>query len=165
MRQTAIHTFMNTKVLAGAFAAIALASCTGNKKTAAVSVAQGTATYADIEGQWIIENIVFNDSTYVRPAEETPGVSQHITFYADSTYSIMTNCNSISGSYSISGDSLRLNDGAMTEMACDNMATEDALRKILPCIATVDVVNDSVVRLNGDQDAQYIVLHKTAGIK
>ena len=72
----------------------------------------------------------------------------------------MTNCNSISGEYVLRGDSISLGDGAMTEIACDNMAVEDALRKILPEIATVDMENDSVVRLNCGSTAGYIVLSK-----
>ena len=45
-------------------------------------------------------------------------------------------------------------------MACDNMATEDALRKILPDIVTLDVQNDSVMRLNTSVPSEYIVLIK-----
>lgn len=114
----------------------------------------------DMTGQWFIENIVFNDSTYVRPAEEVPGSRQYITF-EDNSFSIITNCNAISGSYSLKGDSIKFGDGAFTEIACDNMATEDALRKILPDISTVDVNNDSIVRLNCIDASSYIVLHKS----
>lgn len=95
----------------------------------------------------------------MRPDEAVPGVSQYIVF-EDSTYFIMTNCNSISGTYLVKGDSITLGDGAMTEMACDNMATEDALRRILPAISTIDVQNDSVVRLNGSTPAECILLRK-----
>lgn len=51
-------------------------------------------------------------------------------------------------------------DGMMTEMACDNMATEDALRKILPSIVRMDMENDSIVRLCTDNHSQYIMLRK-----
>lgn len=149
-------------------AAIITAGCSGNKenKTDAVpALAQKTVADADIRGQWYIENIVFSDSDYVRPDEAVPGVSQYIVF-EDSTYFIMTNCNSISGPYVIKGDSITLGDGAMTEMACDNMATEDALRRILPAISTIDVQNDTIVRLNGSVPAECILLRKaTAEIK
>ena len=84
---------------------------------------------------------------------------QYIVF-EDSTYFIMTNCNSFNGSYTVRGDSIRLGDGAMTEMACDDMQTEDALRRILPHISTIDVQNDSVVRLNGAVPAECILLRK-----
>jgi len=48
----------------------------------------------------------------------------------------------------------------MTEMACDNMAVEDALRRILPNIATVCIQNDSITRLDSRNPSEYIVLRK-----
>ena len=84
---------------------------------------------------------------------------QYITFQ-DSTFSIQTNCNTIQGEYRISGDSISFPVSLMTEMACENMAVEDALRKILPGIATVDVQNDSVARLCGRTPSEYIMLIK-----
>lgn len=153
---------MNIKLIAGLMVA-AMASCADNGKTTdgAVGSEDASRSVADVNitGQWYIENIVFDDSTYVRPAEEVPGAAQYIVF-TDSTYSIMTNCNAISGTVAINDDSIRLGDGMMTEMACDNMVTEDALRKILPEIAAVDVENDSIVRLNCDPAPWYMILRK-----
>ncbi len=148
-----------------ACAALLIASaigCSSNKETKsnkADEEIQIEIANADIRGQWFIENIVFSDSDYVRPDETSSSMKQYIVF-EDSTYFIMTNCNSISGSYSVKGDSIRLGDGAMTEMACDDMQTEDALRRILPHISTIDVQNDSVVRLNGSAPAECILLRK-----
>ena len=148
-----------------ACAALLIASaigCSSNKETKSNKADEETQieiANADIRGQWFIENIVFSDSDYVRPDETSSSMKQYIVF-EDSTYFIMTNCNSISGSYSVKGDSIRLGDGAMTEMACDDMQTEDALRRILPHISTIDVQNDSVVRLNGSAPAECILLRK-----
>ena len=145
-----------------AFIAIAAVSCTGNKSnnsTADENLPQDAAAYADVKGQWYLENIVFSDSDYVRPSEEVPDVRQYIIF-EDSTYFIQTNCNTFSGSYTVKGDSITLGDGAMTEMACDNMATEDAIRRILPNIATVYIENDSIARLDSRNPSEYIVLRK-----
>lgn len=140
-------------------------ACSGNgQKTNNASDNKLQTADADIRGQWYIENIVFNDSVYVRPSEEVPDVRQYIIF-EDSTYSIMTNCNAMSGLYTLKGDSIKFGDGAMTELACDNMATEEALRKILPHINTVDVENDSIARLNSDTSSEYIVLRKATEIK
>lgn len=157
---------MKTKKLsfiAGAALLMAMAAgCSGNKEAKVVkadNAAQTEAAYADIRGQWYIENIVFSDSDYVRPDETSSSMKQYIMF-EDSTYFIMTNCNSISGSYTVKGDSIRLGDGAMTEMACDDMRTENALRRILPHISTIDVQNDSVVRLTGSAPAECILLRK-----
>jgi len=150
-------------IAVAAVATLISTGCSGNKenKTETVGTETRTAvTNADIRGQWYIENIVFSDSDYVRTDEATPGVSQYISFEEDSTYFIITNCNSISGTYTVKGDSITLADGAMTEMACDNMDTEDALRRILPSISTIEVQNDTVVRLNGATPAECILLRK-----
>lgn len=145
------------------FAVAMMASCTGNKGSVdndSVEVNDIAAeAKVDLEGQWDIENIFFNDSDYVRPAEILPDIRQYVQF-TDSTYSIMTNCNSISGYYTFSGDSITLGDRMMTEMACDNMQVEDALRRILPDIATIDAENDSIVRLNCRNNSGYIILKK-----
>ena len=140
---------------------ILTASCGGNKENKETADNQQHENIAnmDVRGQWYLENIVFNDSDYVRPSEEVPGVRQYIVF-EDSTYFIQTNCNTFSGSFTVKGDSITLGDGAMTEMACDNMATEDAIRRILPNIATVYIQNDSIARLDSRNPSEYIVLRK-----
>jgi len=136
--------------------------CSGNKETKSDRAGEEIQTEvanADIRGQWYIEDIVFSDSDYVRPDETSSSMKQYIVF-EDSTYFIMTNCNTFNGSYTVKGDSIKLGDGIMTEMACDDMQTEDALRRILPHISTIDVQNDSVVRLNGLAPAECILLRK-----
>lgn len=138
----------------------ACSSSNGESSTTVEDDVQTKTVSPDIHGQWYLENIVFNDSVNVRPSDEVPGVRQYITFNDDSTFYIQTNCNSISGGYEQKGDSIILGDGMMTEMACDNMATEDALRKILPDIVTLDVQNDTVMRLNTTVPSEYIVLKK-----
>ena len=150
-------------VIAGVALLMAAATgCSGNKETKAYNVAYAAQTEtvnADICGQWYIENIVFSDSDYVRPDETSSSMKQYIVF-EDSTYFIMTNCNSFNGSYAVKGDSIKLGDGAVTEMACDDMRTEDALRRILPHISIIDIQNDSVIRLNGTAPTECILLRK-----
>lgn len=141
-----------------AVSAMIVTACSGNGGKGADAVAD-TVADADIRGQWYIENIVFSDSDYVRPDEAVPGDRQYVVF-EDSTYMFRTNCNTLQGGYTVKGDSIAFGDGLMTEMACENMETEDALRRILPGIATVDVQNDSVIRLNGSNPAECILLVK-----
>lgn len=155
---------MNKKYFAAMFVALLATACTGNKANNADSTAVAgndstTVAAPDLKGEWDIENIVFSDSDYVRPDETSSSMKPYIIF-EDSTYFIMTNCNSISGSYTVKGDSIKLSDGAMTEMACDDMQTEDALRRILPRIATIDVQYNSGVRLIGSAPAEWILLRK-----
>lgn len=117
-----------------------------------------TTAAISIDGRWNIDNVVVNDSLSVRPSEETPEKASLITFDGGN-YSITTNCNSIQGSYTLNGDSIALNPGLCTEMACDNMSIEDMIKQVLPEISTVDLVNDSTLRLNSPASA-YIVLSR-----
>lgn len=150
-------------IVVAAFLMAMAAGCSGKKEANSNNKAQPEIANADIRGQWYIENIVFNDSDYVRPDETSSSMKPYIVF-EDSTYFIMTNCNSISGSYTVQGNSIKLSDGAMTEMACDDMKTVDALRRILPHISTIDVHYNSGVRLVGSAPAECILLRnaKTA---
>lgn len=157
---------MKLNVIPAVVALLLAAACSSRAKQSDEAVRdQPVVADADICGQWYLENIVFSDSDYVRPSEEVPGSRQYILFDEDGTYSIMTNCNAFSGTYCLNGDSIRIDPGAVTEIACDNMATEDALRRILPHITTVDVENDSVARLNSSFSSEYILLRKATEIK
>ena len=142
---------------------ILTASCGGNKenKEAADNLQKETVANVDMRGQWYLDSIVFSDSDYVRvrPDERLSSIHQYIVF-EDNSYFIKTNCNTISGSYTIKGDSITLGDGAMTEMACDDISVEEALRRILPNIATVYIQNDSIARLDSRNPSEYIVLRK-----
>ncbi len=139
------------------------ASCTGNKSNKS-NVADSENTEVQIEniqGQWQIENVVENDSSYVRPSEIDPEMTSYIDFRDDNTFGIVTNCNHIGGTYTQSNDSIHLNEIMTTEMACDNMELEEMLKKVLPFVNTIDCLNDSITRLNADKGESYIVLKKS----
>lgn len=139
-------------------------SCTGTKSSQdKVADSENTNdTVGNIQGQWLIENVVENDSSYVRPSEIEPGLTSYIDFREDNTFGIVTNCNHIGGTYYQSNDSIRLTDILTTEMACDNMKLEDMLKYVLPSVSTIDCLNDSIMRLNTDKGDAYIVLHKSS---
>lgn len=150
---------------AALFLVAATSACKGNladkgQSVNATAADSSIAALTDIKGEWDIENIVFSDTDYVRPAEEVSGSRQYISF-TDSTYSIATNCNRIGGEYTLKGDSLMLSDGFMTRMACPNMATEEAMCRIIPLIASVDVENDSTIRLNSKDNSEYVILRRS----
>ena len=155
---------MKTRIFAGISALMMLASCAGNKPATEPQSEPAAEPVANVDmvGQWFIENIVLSDSVSVRPAEVAPEAQQYAVF-TDTTYSFITNCNTIFGAYTLSGDSITLDAGGMTRMMCDNTAAEDALIQIIPGIATVDLENDTIARLNGSNAAQYIVLRKNTG--
>ena len=138
-------------------------SCCGNKHQSQEEVREDEATKVTIDsvnllGQWYIENIFFSDSAYVRPSEEVPGSRMYVLFEADCCYSVMTNCNHGAGHYKRSGNTITFDDAVSTELACDNMKTEEAMRKILPLLRTVEVENDSVMRINSVTESYLILL-------
>ncbi len=143
------------------------ASCAGTKessdKSAADSVGKtdiSETAVNSIVGQWDVENVVENDSSYVRPSEIEPGVTSYIDFRDDDTFGVMTDCNHIGGRYQQTGNSIHLSEISATEMACDNMELEEMLKKILPMVNAIDCINDSITRLNTDKGDSYIVLKK-----
>jgi len=140
-----------------------MASCGGHndKNVSDTSVMSETdsAIHASIEGQWLLEHVVVNDSLEVRPADIDPDSKLYAYFYNDSTFNFQTGCNAIGGRYVQTGDSITMSDMLCTEMACENMQVEDLLKNVLPQVNTVDWDNDSVVRLN-TQSSAYVVLKK-----
>ncbi len=142
---------------------LGMVSCKGantSDKTGKDSEKVQEITVANIQGQWDIENIVENDSSYVRPSEVEQGVAAYIDFIEDNTFGIMTNCNHIGGRYGQDKDSLHLSEISTTEMACDNMEVEEMLKKVLPLVNSIDCINDSITRLNSEKGDTYIVLKK-----
>ncbi len=143
-----------------------LVSCTGASNKSDNSVADKATdseiAVINITGQWDIENVVENDSFYIRPSEIEQGINAYIDFREDNSFGVMTNCNHIGGRYHQANDSILLTDISSTEIACDNMDLEEMLKKILPMVNTVDCINDSITRLNSDKGDSYIVLRKNS---
>lgn len=143
---------------------LAALACSCGNRTNNQSTAQTDADTLQVaapvalDGQWNIENVVVNDTLSARPAEETPDQKVYIQF-DNGNYSIMTNCNSIQGTYTLNGDSIVMESGLCTEMACDNMKIEDLIKQVLPAISTVDMENDSTLRLNS-ASSEYILLSR-----
>lgn len=114
---------------------------------------------ASVEGQWLLEHVVVNDTLEVRPVDIDPDSKLYAHFYNDCTFNFQTGCNAIGGRYVQTGDSIAMSDMMWTEMACDEMSVEELLKDVLPQVKTVDWNNDSIVRLNAPTSA-YIVLKK-----
>lgn len=142
-------------------AILLISSCNGrnNKSESDTSLESETDTSvcASIEGEWVLEHVVVNDTLEVRPVEINPDETLYAYFYNDSTFNFQTGCNAIGGRYLQSGDSIAFNDMLWTEMACEDMQVEELLRNVLPKVNAVDWSSDSILRLNSSNSA-YIVL-------
>ncbi len=148
-------------VMIGSLAAAV--ACSGVRSDADSSDKSSEAVDAPaIQGQWMIENVVENDSSYLRPSEIESGLTAYINFNEDKTFGVVTNCNHLGGAYTQSHDTIRMTDISTTEMACDNMEMEEMLKKILPTVNAVDCLNDSVMRLNTTKSDSYIVLKRNS---
>ncbi len=142
--------------------AVGMASCSGANRDSAHTDIVAPDSCPSISGQWNIENIVENDSCYIRPSELEQGLTAYIDFKDDNTFGVVTNCNHISGRFVQMNDSISLTDISATELACDNMEIEIMLTRLLPTVNSVDCINDSITRLNTSKGDSYIVLRKNA---
>ena len=143
-----------------------MCSCGGRDDKQAEAAANDTLVenIADMSvvGRWHVENIVVNDTLSLRPAEITSNEKQGITFFADSTFGVVTNCNSMGGGYVVNGDSISFTNMFATQMACEDMRMEQLLGLVLQGTLGVDFESDSVLRLNAVTPGQYVLLHKAA---
>lgn len=141
-----------------------LTSCNGNKANSNnqsdSEIASDSISTPDLNRMWTIENVVLNDSVYVRPSELQTERDFYFTLAEDGSFGVNTNCNTIGGQYSQKGDSISFTNILITEMACDDMKMEELLTQILPEVSVVDASMDSVIRLNTNSSA-YIVLRKS----
>lgn len=123
-----------------------------------------TSNNASIEGKWLLEHVVVNDTLKVRPADVNAEAKLYAQFNNDSTFNFQTGCNAIGGRYVQSGDSIALTDMLRTEMACEDMRVEDLLNTVLLQVKTIDWTNDSTLRLNTPTTG-YVVLKKCEDAK
>lgn len=151
---------MKKYLLLGIAAAAVMSSCStktesDNQADATPEATTQATPQNQVKGSWTIQEIALKEGNKIVPAE-----IQTVTF-TDSTYSFATNCNSIQGDYTLTGDSLTLMPGLMTEMACEDMTVEDALRTLLPAISTVSAQADSLLRLSTSEPDVYILLRSS----
>lgn len=152
------------KVYISCLAAIAiLSACTGSKNDnqESVDAAENNSNVAEaITGEWSIENIVVNDSLNARPAETNPDNILQFTFNNDGSFGATTTCNSLGGEYKVNGDSIIFNNVLKTEMACEDMTIETLLAQVINDANSIDMENDSILRINCINDGEYLILKR-----
>lgn len=141
------------------FAAV---SCAGKQDGKPVDVAldsEGVAQTQAVKGEWMIEDVVVNDTLCLRASDR----SCYFNFHDDGTFGISTNCNSFGGEYRLCGDSISFANVCWTEIACDDMAMEEVLKEVLPDVCAIDFINDSVAQLNANAtQGSRIVIKKSS---
>lgn len=144
---------------------LALSACSGSG--ASGSGHEGDSLKADVNliGEWDILNIVESDSSFIHPSEIDPATRQYFAFDSLGNFGVNTNCNLLGGNYSVNGEKLKLFNMTQTEIACDDMQTENLIKKILPAIEAARFENDSVLRLLTPNPQAYILLLKSQPAK
>ncbi len=95
--------------------------------------------------------------------EETqvsPDESYTLRLHDTGIFSLTTDCNTISGEYSIDGQSLRFNNLSATELACEKEIVERSFKSQLPMVKSYNFPNDTSLCLLGREDNVLVKLVK-----
>ncbi|WP_300939132.1 META domain-containing protein [Bacteroides acidifaciens] len=66
-------------------------------------------------------------------------------------FSCTTDCNTISGNFEESKNTLKFSNISFTELACDDMVVERSVASILPNIKSYKITDDSILVLKDDK--------------
>lgn len=116
--------------------------------TLLASCGKGSAENVDLVGQWSIRS--YNPVEMSSYSLVETDRDYRFEFDGDGAFYCGTDCNSISGTFTVIGDSLRFDNMAATEMACENETLERAMKSALPAVRTVELISDSVLSLKED---------------
>lgn len=153
---------MNKVLGIAAVALVALSSCGGKEKKCCKNDCANTVADATelIKGEWSLDSIVMGDSVKINVKGIESEQPQAMSFDADSTFFVQTNCNTLRGDYTLKGDSIKFGNALSTMMACPDMKVEDALKQVLPLVKTVAFANDSTMTLKAD--SAYVTMSRPA---
>ena len=106
-------------------ALLAVSACSaGNKTSESKNNAKFDST--ETQGDWRL------DAYQIDGKPTTFGAVYRLTFNEpDNTFSLSTDCNTISGEFGITNDTIRFKNILVTEMACDNMIVEQNMLRLL----------------------------------
>lgn len=141
-----------------AAAVLGVASCSTKSTEAAQSAQYDSETaIIPLNGTHNIVAIAVSEDNILRPADLQDAEQPLEMVFSDSTFSAHTNCNTIFGGFSRNGNRIKIENPAMTRMACPDMRMEDMLTQVLPEVISVDTVSGPYLRLNTAGEA-YILL-------
>lgn len=130
-----------------------------------ISMASCTASRTDkIAGNWKVETYVDPFSSQFSATLSADGGRYVLQLHDSGFFSLTTDCNTVSGNYSVSDSKLRFIDPSATEMACEHEAVERCLKAILPLVDSYDCPDDSTLMLLGSSGNSLIKLTKLSDI-
>lgn len=161
---------MKNLISIAALGLLALTSCASKSDTqnSATETADSIAANTDvvIRGNWMIEDVVAGDSARYTPGQVNPDEPRYMRFLVEEgqeRFVAETDCNNISGTYSVAGDSIQFGPLMMTRMACPNTELEAIMSTVLPTVSTVVIDTDSTLTLRGT-NGYYISLLRAADV-
>ncbi len=82
------------------------------------------------------------------------------TLSADGSFLCNTDCNTISGKYTVDDNELHFSEIIWTEMACENDIMERSLKVLIPQISTYDLLGDTLLNMYGTNGTRLISLSR-----
>ena len=113
-------------------------------------------------GEWAVINYsdpfkATNDATEVSSDEK-----YILQFHDDGFFSFTTDCNTISGEFTLSGKEIHFLNLSATEIACDREIVERSVKSQLPMVDSYDLTSDSILSLIGKQGNVLMKLARVA---
>lgn len=126
-----------------------------------ISVASCTASRPDkIAGSWRVDTYVDPASSRLSATVSAEGGTYVLQLHDSGFFSLTTDCNTVSGNFTVSDDKLRFIDPSATEMACEHEVVERCLKAVLPLVEAYDCPDDSTLSLLGSSGNTLIKLSK-----
>ncbi len=111
-------------------------------------------------GRWRVVTYSDPSKAIVEPTEVSQDESYALQFHDTGIFSLTTDCNTISGEYSIDGQSIRFDNLSATELACEKEIVERSMETQLPMVESYDFSNDTTLCLLGREGNLLVKLIK-----
>lgn len=111
-------------------------------------------------GRWRVVTYSDPSKAIVEPTEVSQDESYALQFHDTGIFSLTTDCNTISGEYSIDGQSIRFDNLSATELACEKEIVERSMETQLPMVESYDFPNDTILCLLGREGNLLVKLIK-----
>lgn len=105
-----------------------------------------------VAGEWAVETYADPFKATLDPTTVEPDESYFLRLDKEGLFMFTTDCNTISGDYSVNGSDLRFENISATEMACEKEIVERSIMSQLPMVRSFTVSGDSVLCLIGGHD-------------
>lgn len=120
---------MKSNIKLSMAAAIALlTACSSGNKTAATADENTQLDTVGLQGDWRLA--AYSIDSVSTQFDASAGYK--LTFdEPNNVFAIATDCNTINGEFGISNDTIRFTNTLVTEMACENMAVEESMLRLI----------------------------------